>query len=230
MIRRFFPGTSRQPQSPGGGLNMLDYSPAVWLDAQDASTVNLVDNKVSVWNDKANGNDAHQLDASIRPLYGTNAVSNGLPSIEIQDLNGVGLELTSSIAISEIIMVTSYRTGIEISSSPVYPTIISGSGSNGAPRIMIYHNTDSLYGSNVLTDIVYKNGSESGTNVMLPLPFTVCNFRFTQSTSLYSLLKNSSFSDRNFRGFTGEIILFTNDVPATDRTDIINHLMTKWGI
>jgi hypothetical protein len=63
-------------------------SPAVWLDASDSTTVQLVGSAVAQWGDKS-GNSQHfgQADSTLRPTYET-AAQNGLNAIRI--INGPG--------------------------------------------------------------------------------------------------------------------------------------------
>lgn len=225
MIRTFYPSTIREPAS--GGLNMLDYNPAVWLDAQDAGSVILTDGKVSQWSDlSGNNNHAVQTDAAMRPLYGNNSVSNGLASIDV--VAESGLELSISIGISEVIMVTSYKDGVD-STFDDFTYFISGNGSFGTPRILGDIGTSNLRIQD-LSPQVFKNNSETSQNNILPLPLTVCNFRFDLRTERWGLMYFRENATRSLRGRTSEIVLFANQLAASDRTDIVNNLMTKWAI
>lgn len=78
-----FPSAAVSNTLPGQSetFNILQYSPAVWLDSQDISTLTLSANRVSQWNDKS-GNGTHftQGNSARQPLYESNGM-NGKPAI-----------------------------------------------------------------------------------------------------------------------------------------------------
>ena len=68
-------------QGQSTSINILEYSPAVWLDSTDVSTLTMSSNRVSQWNDKS-GNGTHftQGDGGRQPLYEVTGM-NGKPAI-----------------------------------------------------------------------------------------------------------------------------------------------------
>ena len=74
--------SSTIPGETSSLVSPLEYSPAVWLDSQDISTLTLASNRVSQWNDKSgNGINFTQGDGARQPLYEASSAMNNKPAI-----------------------------------------------------------------------------------------------------------------------------------------------------
>jgi len=104
------PGESSTLVSP------LTYSPAVWLDAQDISTLTLSANRVSQWNDKSgNGINFTQGDGTRQPLYESSSAMGNKPSIYFDgarclDRTGYNLFNTSSSPVTMFFVTRQLQT------------------------------------------------------------------------------------------------------------------------
>lgn len=104
-VEKLYKGSELLYPLVGGNFSPLDLSPALWLDADDNSTLTLVSGAVSEWRDKS-GNNCHatQTNASNRPLFvanelnGTDVIRFGTQLIN-RFLNVSGLNLLDNCSI-----------------------------------------------------------------------------------------------------------------------------------
>jgi hypothetical protein len=80
-----YPSAAVSSTIPGEASSLvspLTYSPALWLDSQDISTLTLSSNRVSQWNDKSgNGINFTQGDGARQPLYENSSAMSNKPSV-----------------------------------------------------------------------------------------------------------------------------------------------------
>ncbi len=116
-----------QPFSP------LDLSPALWLDASDATTITASSGAVSEWRDKSgNARHATQATAAAQPTTGT-ATLNGLNVI---DFDGSGDVLASALATSAVNNWAIAMVWVPDTTTANRPPFYNGTGSNGyAPAL-----------------------------------------------------------------------------------------------
>lgn len=209
---------------------------SMWFDAADAATLTLSGSSVSQWDDKS-GNSRHavQAVAASQPTYiASDALLNNKPAVNVPvDAGFIGLQAPSA-SYREVWCVGYYGVGTETLATNTN-TILSGPGAFDYERIIMLINTATLLpygaGSN-FTGTVYKNGSTTGTNVLLPLPVTMMRFRrdsgvdVTQATNLqYAALSGG----RNFRGSIAEWVFISGDLSTSDRQLLEGYLAWKWG-
>lgn len=209
---------------------------ALWLDADDASTITLNGSNVSQWNDKSgNGRNATQTAAGNQLTYNaTDSMVNNKPSIgNTTNIGDKGL-ITDSITLQQIYMVVYFKDGTVANFGTVNSALVSGSGSFGTRRIHATLNTadfDSNAANVFITGGVYKNGSEVSNYTVLPMPSTI--FRFDASTpyaQTYAFLYNQATSSRSWEGAVCEIIGINGLLSKEDRQKIEGYLAHKWGL
>ena len=210
-----------------------DLNISLWLDASDASTITQSNGSVSQWADKSgNENHAIQETDSKKPTFAdSDALLNYKPSIKSNSQNGkVGLSIQST-SLQEIFIVAYYKDGID-SNFDSYNTLISGSGSNGAYRVMGKINSASWYGADVFNnDGSFQNGSvESSTNA-LPMPATLLRLKSSVlRVDSTGVLFNPDWNDRGWVGGIGEILGLPAITTTDQRETIEAYLAHKWGL
>lgn len=204
-----------------------------WYDASDVDTIIESVGRVARWDDKSGvGADLTQGGASLRPTYSATTVSNNLPAIQFTDATtSEVLIMQSSQSVRTVYFVMAFRSGTE-GVFAGFNTIMSGSGSFGAERIMGVDTASNLIGTSDFTDSVSVNGATPSTTI-LPLPFSVCKFVRDSAgadNDAFGIGGNRVTVDRAWRGPIGEVLLFSGDVNASDDAAILSYLQNKWGI
>ncbi len=201
-----------------------------WYDAADASSITLVDDKVSKWNDKS-GNNRHasQGTAANRPAYkAIDPMINNLPSIgNIAATGQIGLNTPLMFAKS-VYVVTYYKDGVD-SQFDGYSTLFSGllgvAGEiNTADLLNTVHFNN--YG-------VFKNGASgwSWTLRVLPMPSSILRVvHYEGSTQVFSLGFDAKKTDRDWQGNCSEWIFMDGTESDATRQKIEGYLAHKWGL
>ncbi len=203
---------------------------ALWLDANDASTVTTVSGAVSQWNDKSgNGRHVSQATENQRPTYSLTGLNNK-PAIDWgSGLNSRSLNNTSTYNPVRIYGVAHYEGPNPFSD---YCGVCTFNFTQNFD-LFISANSGTGWYSNYT---VFLNGSSS-SSVALP---TISNpFVFGTNASLSSARTNTFigsdrgnalFSGRGWRGKIAEIIILTT-VPSTyERNRLEGYLAHKWGL
>ena len=219
--------TAARPWTPA------DITTSLWLDAADASTITESGGAVSQWNDKSgNNNHAANSTPARQPTYiVSDPIAGNMPSIGSLSNNGsIGL-LTPPISADIAFLISYYNSGTETTFNN-YNTLFSGSGANGAYRVMGNSGTDDFIGtSNFNNAGTYKNGATtSSSNTVLPMPLTLWKFESsTNRTQSTAIGYNQLTASRGWIGAYSEVI-FANGLTNTEKELIEGYLAWKWGL
>lgn len=232
-----------------GGVSYLvssNFDPATlgtnlvaWYDASDASTITLINDKVSQVNDKSSyARHITQTTISDRPTYeiGTFNGKNALawPTSN----NGVNLKNSSSISFKEVFVVCQYINTEAPNNFGQYATTVSGYN-----EIITTGLGTGFYTTNF--DLFYLNGDNSTNRASNAFPDikTLGLLRANKSTTgvvtdsgglvigcdrTYSD-ENNSFINRGWMGYICEILILDTTVSPSTRIEIESYLASKWG-
>jgi hypothetical protein len=230
-----------RPATPSAALwtpAALGASLALWLDADDASTITLNGGKVSQWNDKSgNARHATQATAANQLEYiASTAVLGGKPSVGATATTGYELvgTITPSFAAREWLFVTAYLNGVTalFPDDFVFPTLLSGPNAFGAQRAgMGAPASADWFTSSVWAAPPYRNGAETTSTTALPMPATLLRFEGgTTATQTWGIGFNQATSGRTWRGPIGEVIAVGATLSTADRQKLEGYLAHKWAL
>jgi hypothetical protein len=232
------------PYNPSFGTLLLedvDFEPTqienltLWLDAADASTVTSVAGAISQWSDKSgNGNHATQATGSVQPSYeGSNTIANGNPAIVWPDTaNQTFLFLPGAVSFRTLYIVMAYKDGIDATFDGYDGIICKDSVGAGTRRIMGSLGSADLIGSDAMASVVSKNGATSSQTI---LPLSLSILKFSPSTlqtnaSGWQLGRETSGSNRGWKGPICSVIAFDRTVSASEDESILTYLANRYGI
>jgi len=218
------------------GLNL-------WLDGQYASSVNILNNLVSTWNDRSSqSNNFSTFGGTI--TYAKPSGINNRPAIYFETASSTYLYRTFNIAPSNelsLFMIVYHVSNVAGNSELFYSK--TGPTSPGYAYFDLFNNTNSsgllslnvgnqtqvststdIRGSISLVDViatsttdVYVNGTQTNNNVVRgPL-------------SLNNAI-TWAISGGAFRGYIGEIITYPSGLSDIERQRVEGYLAWKWGI
>jgi hypothetical protein len=231
---------------------------AVWLDADDASTVTTVSGNVSQWNDKSgNGRNCVQTNASLRPPYTVSAI-NSRAAVEFNISSAAGHFLnglsTGSRTLSSRSMFCVFQETTSVNNAGVFVVAPSSGNDFNQTTAVAYTTTQGVFNFDVVgsTGISYQilNGGSK------PTPLGVYGEVFATTTG--SLFVNGSLAgtDASFnafaassgqgygvgsrffgglgsaglRGRIGEIVYIDSNLSTLDREKLEGYLAHKWGL
>ena len=219
--------------------NSLGSSLALWLDADDASTITLNGSAVSQWSDKSgNNNNAEQTTAANQPTYkAADAVLGGKPSVGAPTSAGaIGL-LTPSLTAQSWFIVGAYGTGVETQfpGNVSYPTLLSGPGNFGAERAGMGTTGSADWfatgASTVWAPYPFVNGAATVSTTALPMPMSILNFTGSSAvTQTWGIGYNFITANRSWDGPLGEIVAVSDVLSTEDRQKLEGYLAWKWGL
>lgn len=217
----------------------------LWLDVSDAATITKdVSDFVSQWDDKSGeGNDVSQATGSQQPLW-VDAVQNGLPIIRFDGIDDflaissfIGGALTQPNTIFVVTKMASISSG---SNSFVFDGTASSNRNALLDLQIISANGYSLFAAALIQNTTTAIDT---TNILLyDMIFnTVSSELFRSGVSLVSgdvgtnTLTGITLAAEFGGGFNSnidiaEIILYNKILTSQERTDVRNHLNTKWGL
>jgi hypothetical protein len=224
---------------------------ALWLDADDASTITLNGSNVSQWADKSgNARDATQVSASLQPSY--NATFNSKPIVTFTRNNtnhlvtpiitGNGIASGQSISVIQVIKPRTGWGSLYMSSIGTRPS--SGSwwsfirqqdtnewGFHGGFQYW----SSSILGSSasILVDTVaggsslnqFRDGTQIGTVNRAILPFTSAT-----SSQMWIGAGSQVSTGEAYEGDIMEVVFFTNAISTDTRQRLEGYLAHKWGL
>ncbi len=229
---------------------------AIWLDAQDSSTIALSGSNVTQWSDKSgNGNHAVQATAIRQPLLVASAI-NGHPAIQgrhdgsnasqldIADaasLNYTGftsfvvIQRVTDLGTEQIInkyAVTGNQREFQFLIDPAdfFATTLSADGTATTSNSLT---TPTV----VIGTPVIRNDYYDGTNINLRRISNGSDVSATpvarsanyQGTGKLTLFAREDFA-APYAGYIGEVLFFTRSLSATEQAVVIAYLKSKWGI
>jgi hypothetical protein len=230
-----------------------DFSPVLWLDANDSSTVIRSSGVVSTWEDKS-GNNYHftqNADTSRRPIYSTTSL-NGMPSITFDGSNDY-LSISSRLGFSvnpeiSVFAVTSFISNIatdnrifQLGNNAHSLAVAGGSGSwswrfNGGNEVYnaVSLNTPAQQawvrqaGSNYSASQFFYNGTEK-VRVNVASPTTVPSDNAAVSFVGAGASDGSWTQNLSANVKISELIVL-NDSSEISRKAIETYLARKWGL
>jgi len=209
--------------------------PAMWLDADDISTITIATG-VSEWRDKSgNGRNATQSTAGSQPAYTNNALNgkNVLTSIgSAKRLNLANRTVSNSTFF--MVLNDSRNTGFAVafilnggSGTKVHNLLTHFAGFN---KWGSYTTTDRPANSDINTNYAIASVENNATDFVF---YKDGKFDGTQSNSGNAFTTSHIFNDQYGSFFTGNIaeILFFDSVLTTSNREIIEgYLAWKWGL
>lgn len=229
-------------------------SPAMWFDADDASTITLNGSNVSQWDDKSgNGRNATQATAANQPAY-TTAGLNG-KNVVTFDGSDNGDILTTNYNLSDthtIVLVSKAGTQTSLPASGIRPLVMSTTTGGGLLRgIGAFRQGLSSPLIDAL-DILIDNTRLTGVKDSW-LPDEVIIASDTYDGSTLSAWKNGStystplsvvrtgfgklqiggvddISVRRFAGTLAEVVVLDTSASTENRQKLEGYLAHKWGL
>lgn len=221
----------------GGGFSPLELSPALWLDALDASTVTLVSSAVSQWADKS-GNNRHAVQATSgsRPTYSSSQiVFNGSKNLT-SPLSGFTAGAGASWFVSFTLDDVSANTGIMgTSGNDDYDRFI-GNGYQYPARFRSVrienYRVFPTSGNHVLSGITststgweeWVDGTTGGNQTVsfaAPTDLTVGSIR--------AATNGSGSAAKFLNGKIGEILIFPSALSTTNRQKVEGYMAWRAG-
>lgn len=231
----------------GGSANRASWTPArittaLWLDANDATTITLNGSTVSQWNDKSgNGRNFSKATASLQPVY--NATGWGtLPAIVFDGIDDELDAASNWTANAWSWYFVFQRTGATpttqlLMGSPTTSDILPIGVSGGTGNFNVFRvNTvaDPAGLSAFVNGTVIKNKSatplidrgQSFTQMGVKSIWAMCGVDAFSSAPKIARAGLSSFV---FNGLLAEIVVVPNDSTTTERQLLEGYLAWKWG-
>ena len=228
-----------------------EFSPVLWLDANDSSTFSPVNGKISQWQDKS-GNNYHysQSDSTKYPSYSSNSL-NGLPSITFDGNDFLTINSRLGFAANphiSIFAVTSFISHIatdnrifQLGNSGHSLAVAGGSGSwswrfNGGNEVYSSVVLNSVgqqawvrqQGSNYAASQFFLNGTEQ-TRVIgasdSTVPSDTASASFIGAGASAGAVQSTLFSNVKI----SELIVL-NDSSEISRKALETYLARKWGL
>ena len=229
---RGLPGAARR-----GGVAAVPWTPAdlpdlaLWLDADDASTITLNGSNVSQWDDKSgNGNNVAQATATNQPTYTASGL-NGKPVLTFDGdwFSSLSLSLPQfSVSLVETstqnTAIIYYPVGFGAGGISVGGTFftqkfaINGTGSLASTENSVLNAPTIIFGgSNNLGRQLSVNGNAPATDAT------------AQSISQITIGQRSD-GFWQFFGTIAEAVLTNNLLSTDDRQKLEGYLAWKWGL
>ena len=197
----------------------LGSSLALWLDADDFSTITLNGSTVSQWRDKSgNGRHASQANPANQPIYTLNG-QGGLAVIVFDGLNDV-LQTAASFSLGETVVTVARRTHVnqcvvEADGEPYY----RGLWGDNYPRYSSHLN----YGVN--------GGQLSTTLPLSAVGATAIVAQTGNQVGARSWRLGAGFpSNAPLNGFIPEMVATSALLSTIDLQYLVGYLAHKWGL
>jgi hypothetical protein len=245
--------------TPVGGVKLwrpTEISTALWLDAEDASTITLNGSTVSQWNDKSgNGRNATQATAASQPTYTASAI-NGKPGLTWNGTSMLWLSTGAwSLAPSRqfasfaVVNLTSLSVNIDSyrriwESNSTFSQGYLGTNSNTtSPNYLsiagISTNTTSpivpgTLGAGLVSSVF--GTTEVGANANRVYFNGTAGQTLTGNTGALSTTGITLGIDSNTKttarwcGSMGEIVFVSSDLTVDNRQRLEGYLAWKWGL
>jgi hypothetical protein len=211
------------------GSFMQQYGAIMNFDASVSSSYTSVGSKVSVWKDTIGTSQFIQTTDSSRPVLTT---QNGKTAFTFNNnlLNSPAVNITyrSVIYVYKNISTQSYSqvlhsvSGEYISHGGLNNTLIHGNGNAGGPANTWVNHTQVGNPSTPLDSIPrsYVNNLAVQTQV----------YTIQKTSNITTIGRNMDYSTGWINGVICEIVIFPTALTDTERTTIVDHLITKWGV
>ena len=212
----------------GTSFNVNDLSPALWLDAADASTITESGGKVSQWDDKSgNNNHISQSNSSYQPQYNPT---------QLNGQGGVDFYLNKKLFSSDTPTIKYVITVIE-ARNPVwngFHAILDAR--TGSTRIggLMNNNAASWY-TDAKPEKIWEDGNELTNYNLTSIDSPHVNafvVKDGRGTGNYTGLTVGSYDNGNSGGSATqyEIIALSSEPSQEDRQKLEGYLAHKWGL
>jgi hypothetical protein len=241
---------------PGGSAPFGPSSIAglsLWLDASDSGTITKDgSNKVSQWNDKSgNGNNAYQGSSTSQPIYNSTGLSSLLPALTQSSVEYLNLTALLGFSPATMFAVTALNS-ISSGNNPLFGCNPGGAPINGfwsrfSPGQLEEYDGDGnghfavrvSSGLSALTanqaflqshvigatssaadtkvyfnQTLMNDGGSGGTWAVAPIALIGCNHPVND----------------HFKGSYSELVVYNSVLSDSDRGDVENYLISKWGL
>lgn len=237
----------------GGGVasaNPLLYSPSVWFDATDASTITATGSRVTQWNDKS-GNSRNVTNATTGPstgvqnIAGKNALgfsaassnslisssSTGFINATNQTFTAFAVFRATNMGVTRLIMSVD---GITL---PRMPQIMRTDVGNVLQLVRINPTvvTDSSAATLTTTSAfigttIYTTASLNALINGVGNGVTAAGSNTANQNRQFAIGMNGGYGDTFFEGYMGELILYPTVLTNAEINVIGNYLAAKWSI
>jgi len=214
---------------------------ALWLDAEDASTITLNGSTVSQWADKS-GNNRHfsQATAASQPAYNLTAFG-GRPALSfdgVDDRLGAALDFTATgmswyVVCQRTSATPSTQTVISSAAGNTYlPIAASGNSTTQVFRINAANDPASL--SAYLTGVMVKDKNSTPTITRNDIFNSLRNAGIVESLGCpaFAFAPQIGLSAGGYQlaGLVSEVIVSVNDSSTVERQIIEGYLAWKWAL
>ena len=207
---------------------------ALWLDANDTSTITLNGSTVSQWNDKSgNGRNAVQATAANQPTYST-AVLNGKNVLTWPDaLNNRFMATSASFSAQDVFIVARFRDGTQAAWLQAYQGVFGGGA--GEYIGLIGDAIDKWYNFCDFQQYRRNGGAQQtlGSIVTaLPLPPSLLNSSRTAGSvlSTFGIGNDRNLAlNRGWSGIIAEAVVLSSIANTETRQLMEGYLAWKWG-
>ena len=211
---------------------------ALWLDADDASTLTVSSGAVAEWRDKSgNGRHAAQTTAVNRPDY-TAAALNGRGAVVWPSVANARTLVTPAFATQDWWLAIRYADGVRSTWIASYQGLFGGGGASESEIGLIGASSGSAtYGNGGFPTGRINGGAELSNlhRVVLPMPTSIVHARrsagaLTPSVGWYLGMDRSLIGhNRGWSGPMGEIVATASSPSDADRQRLEGYLAHKWG-
>jgi hypothetical protein len=213
---------------------------ALWLDAEDTSTITLNGSTVSQWNDKSgNGRHFTQATTSLQPVYNLTAF-NGMPSVSFdgiddrmssaQDFTANGMSWYVVCQRTSATLATQTVIG-SVSGNTYLPIAASGNTTTQVFRINAINDPASL--SVFLTGVMVKDKNNPPTTTRNDIFNSLGNAGILESLGCVAFASPPQIGVASgayfLAGLVSEVVVSVNDSSTTERQIIEGYLAWKWG-
>jgi hypothetical protein len=208
---------------------------AIWLDADDASTLTNTSGLCEEWRDKSgNGRNFGETNASLRPPITAAAVNGRTALVWPNGTNNKRLSGSTSFAVSDWFMVMRYQDGTPTTWRTDYPAMIVNTGGNR--RLL----GDLIGTTGSFTEVfirLRKNGNAEiadfrfgGADSLLPIPLGLTYVtRVTSENTQWAFGNDWNAGTRGWNGPVCELIGLAANPTTAVRELFEGYLAHKWG-
>lgn len=208
-----------------------DIQTAIWLDANDASTITLNGSTVSQWADKSGSLiNVSQSNAALQPTYNATAL-NGKPALVWPDVGNSRLMKTAfEVNTRDVFVVARYRDGTQ----STFAVELQGVFGVGSSIGLIGLAPNKWYSPSSFPQFRLNGGTQQSlTNSItaLPLPPSVLNSTAPTAAvpGIFALGNDREVGGRGWSGLISEVIVLSSIASTDTRQRIEGYLAWKWG-
>lgn len=205
---------------------------AIWLDADDASTLTNTSGLCEQWRDKSgNGRDFGETNSSLRPPITAAAVNGKTAIVWPNGTNNKRLSGSTSFAVSDWFMVMRYQDGTPTTWQTDYPAMIVNTASD---KRMLGDLIGTVGSFTEYFVRLRKNGNTEIPNFqfvgLLPIPLGLTYVTNAAALNTQWAFGNDfSAGTRGWNGPVCELIGLASNPAAADRERFEGYLAHKWG-